>query len=61
VDPRLRRLQDEIAAIIDGLTAEQLSRHPPGKWCASEVLEHLNLTYTGTVKGFERVALLASL
>jgi hypothetical protein len=61
VDPRLRRLQDEIAAIIDGLTAEQLSRHPPGKWCASEVLEHLYLTYTGTVKGFERVALLASL
>ncbi len=29
--------------------------HPPGKWCVSEVLEHLYLTYTGTVKGFERV------
>jgi Protein of unknown function (DUF1569) len=29
--------------------------HPPGKWSASEVLEHLYLTYTGTIKGFERV------
>jgi uncharacterized protein DUF1569 len=29
--------------------------HPPGKWCAAEVLEHLYLTYTGTIKGFERV------
>ena len=55
--PHLRRLQDEIAAVIDGLSAEQLSRHPPGKWCAAEILEHLYLTYTGTVKGFERVAL----
>jgi hypothetical protein len=49
-------LQEEIAAVVDGLSPEQLSRHPPGKWCASEVLEHLYLTYTGTLKGFERVA-----
>jgi uncharacterized protein DUF1569 len=55
VDPRLQRLQAEILAAIDGLSAEQLSRHPPGKWSAAEVLEHLYLTYTGTVKGFERV------
>jgi hypothetical protein len=26
-----------------------------GKWCAAEVLEHLYLTYSGTIKGFERV------
>jgi hypothetical protein len=49
-------LQEEIAAAVAGLSAEQLIRHPPGKWCAAEVLEHLYLTYTGTVKGFERVA-----
>ena len=55
MDPRLQRLQAEILAVIDGLSAEQLSRHPPGKWSASEVLEHLYLTYTGTVRGFERV------
>jgi len=56
VDPHLERLQQEIAAAISGISAEQLARHPPGKWCAAEVLEHLYLTYTGTLKGFERVA-----
>jgi len=56
VDPHLQKLQQEIASAVGGLTAEQLSWHPPGKWCAAEVLEHLYLTYTGTVKGFERVA-----
>ena len=56
MDPCLQRLQQEIAALVDGLSAEQLSRHPPGKWCAAELLEHLYLTYTGTLRGFERVA-----
>jgi hypothetical protein len=56
VDPRLQRLQSEIASAIAGLSAEQLSAHPEGKWCAGEVLEHLYLTYTGTIKGLERVA-----
>ncbi len=56
MDSRLQRLQEEIASAIAGLSAEQLSWHLPGKWCVAEVLEHLYLTYTGTVKGFERVA-----
>ncbi len=56
MDPHLQRLQAEIAGAVSGLSAEQLSRHPPGKWCAAEILEHLYLTYTGTLKGFERVA-----
>ncbi len=56
MDPGLQKLQDAIAAAVAELSAEQLSWHPPGKWCAAEVLEHLYLTYTGTVKGFERVA-----
>ena len=55
MDPRLEKLQQEIAAAIAGMSAEQLSRHPPGKWCTAEVLEHLYLTYTGTLKGFQRV------
>ena len=55
VDPHLRRLQEEIAAAVAGLSPEQLHRHPPGKWCTAEILEHLYLTYTGTLKGFERV------
>ena len=55
MDLRLKRLEEEIASAVAGLTPEQLSWHPPGKWCTGEVLEHLYLTYTGTVKGFSRV------
>jgi hypothetical protein len=53
--PHLKRLQEEIESAVAGLSAEQMSWHPPGKWCAAEVLEHLYLTYTATTKGFERV------
>ena len=37
------------------MSSEQLSWHPPGKWCAAEVLEHLYLSYVGTTGGFERI------
>jgi hypothetical protein len=50
----LKRLQEAIASSVAGMTPEELSRHPEGKWSAVEVLEHLYLTYTGTVKGCER-------
>ena len=56
MDPHLERLQSEIAAAISGLSLEQLSWHSPGKWSVGEILEHLYLTYTGTIKGFDRVA-----
>ncbi|MGB8064053.1 MAG: DUF1569 domain-containing protein [Candidatus Sulfotelmatobacter sp.] len=55
MDPHLATLQRAIASAIDGLSAEQLAWHPPQKWCAAEILEHLYLTYTGTIKGFGRV------
>jgi hypothetical protein len=55
VDPHLEKLQREIATALAGLPAGHLGQHPPGKWCAAEVLEHLYLTYTGTIKGFERM------
>ncbi len=55
MDPRLEKLRQEIASAVAGMSAEQLSAHAPGKWCASEILEHLYLTYTGTIKGFQRV------
>jgi hypothetical protein len=55
VDPRLQKLQKEITSAVDGMSAEQLCAHSPGKWCGSENLEHLYLTYTGTIKGFQRV------
>jgi len=55
MDAYLQRLQEAIASVTHGMSAEDLGRHPEGKWSAAEVLEHLYLTYTGTVKGFERV------
>jgi hypothetical protein len=60
VDPHLGKLQRELASAIAEFTSHaatdgQLTSHPPGKWSAAEVLEHLYLTYTGTIKGFERV------
>ncbi len=56
MDPRLRTLSDEIALATSGLSPETLRAHPPGKWSVAEVLEHLSLTYSGTVKGFERLS-----
>src|ERR1035438_10659402 len=55
MDPRLERLRQAIQTAMAGMSAEQRNWHPPEKWCAAEVLEHLYLTYTGTVKGFRRV------
>jgi hypothetical protein len=54
MDSYLARLHEAITAATSGMSAEQLQRHPPGKWSTVEVLEHLYLSYTGTVKGFGR-------
>jgi len=56
VGSHLQKLQEAVASAVVGLSAEQLTWHPPGKWSIAEVLEHLYLTYTGTIKGFERAA-----
>lgn len=55
MDPHLATLQRAITSAIEGFSDEQLNWHPPQKWCAAEILEHLYLTYTGTTKGFGRV------
>jgi hypothetical protein len=55
MDSHLKRLQQALSEATAGVSAEELSWHPPGKWCVDEVLEHLYLTYTGTIKGFTRV------
>ncbi len=56
MDSRLEKLQQALSESLNGVSSEEISWHPPGKWCAAEVLEHLYLSYIGTVKGFERVA-----
>jgi hypothetical protein len=55
VDTGLEKLKRSLESAIEGMSTKQMTWHPPGKWCATEVLEHLYLTYTGTIKGFERL------
>ena len=55
MDSSLEQLQQALKAAVEGMSEAQMRWHPAGKRCAGEVLEHLYLTYTGTVKGFERV------
>ena len=55
MDSLLGKLKIALDSAVEGMREEQLKWHPPEKWCAAEILEHLYLTYTGTVKGFERV------
>ena len=54
MDSQLENLKQALQSAMDGMTCEQLSWHPADKWCAAQVLEHLYLTYTGTIKGFEK-------
>ena len=54
MDAYLERLQQAITSATQGMSVEDLQRHPEGKWSATEVLEHLYHTYRGSVKGFER-------
>lgn len=51
----LEKLKEDLESAVHGMSSEQLSWHLPGKWCAAEVLEHLYLSYVGTITGFERV------
>jgi hypothetical protein len=53
--PLLEDLRRSLEASVEGMSAEQLTWHPPDKWCAAEILEHLYLSYTGTTKGFQRM------
>ena len=55
MDSRLEELKQAVESAVEGLSNDQLSWHPADKWCAAEVLEHLYLTYTGTIKGFAKV------
>jgi hypothetical protein len=55
MDSRLEELKQAVESSVEGLSGEQLCWHPTAKWCAAEVLEHLYLTYTGTIKGFAKV------
>lgn len=48
------QLREQLGNAIQGMSAEDLARHPPGKWSSAEILDHLNVTYRGTIKNCER-------
>jgi DinB superfamily len=52
--PKLVKLQKTLSNAITGMNFDDLSRHPEGKWSTAEILDHLNLTYLGTIKNLER-------
>jgi uncharacterized protein DUF1569 len=54
VNGNLSKLQRVLAGAIDGMSNEDMLCHPEGKWSSAEILDHLNLTYLGTIKNFER-------
>jgi hypothetical protein len=54
MDSNLAKLHSILASSFRGMTLDQLTRHPEGKWSPAEILEHLNLSYLGTIKGMQR-------
>ena len=56
MDSRLEELKQAVESAVEGHVERAVEAGiPADKWCAAEVLEHLYLTYTGTIKGFARV------
>src|SRR5438445_379073 len=54
--PHLQCTRDAIDKATDGMTLDELSWHPDGKWCTAQVLEHLALAFGGSAKLLARVA-----
>jgi hypothetical protein len=51
VSEYIPRLQQAIASALNGTSRQDMLRERGGKWSIAQVLEHLYLTYTGTIKG----------
>ena len=54
MDSYLERLQRELESTTAGATAAGLGQAPAGKWNATQILEHLFLTYKNTNKGISK-------
>ncbi len=53
MDKKLAELKLALKCALNGVTVDHLTRHAEGKWSALQVIDHLNLTYLGTIKNFE--------
>jgi hypothetical protein len=54
MDSCLEELKQIIDSSVESMSSQQLSWHPAAQWSAADVLEHLYLTYTGTIKGLSK-------
>jgi|SRR5581483_11301892 len=54
MDFYLEELREALERATSGMTAAQLEQRPGQKWSVAQILEHLSLTYSGTVKGIEK-------
>ena len=54
MDFYLQRLRDALQHATSGMTPQQLERPRGEKWSAAQILEHLLLTYAGTIKGMKK-------
>jgi uncharacterized protein DUF1569 len=55
LSPLLQRALNAINTTTTGMTEEQMNWHPENKWDTAQILEHLALAFSGTVKGMTRV------
>ncbi len=55
MDFYVQRTLHAIESATAGMDLKQLAAHPETKWSSSEILEHLLLTFSGTVKRLQRV------
>src|SRR4029077_9841052 len=54
MDSYLERLRQELEDAIGGASPSDLAQAPVGKWNATQILEHLLLTYKGTNRGLAK-------
>src|SRR5579864_1692834 len=52
--PTFAALEYEVVSATDGMQEADFASHPEGKWCVAEILEHLTMAFSGTVKGCKR-------
>lgn len=54
MNSKLEKLRSTLQDAILHMTPDDFARRPPGKWNSVEILEHLNLTYSGTIRNMEK-------
>jgi hypothetical protein len=50
-------LKQQVLQATEGMQDSDFLKHPDGKWNSAEILEHLTLAFSGTVKGCEKCLL----